>query len=139
MGTGLSDLRSNTVPPTPRVSTLKSRRDFLALRSGQHWSAKTLVLQARKRDDETGSYRVGYTITTKVGNSVVRNRIKRRLREAVQRSFPANAKPGHDYALIGKRRALGAKFESIVQDLNTALDRVHQKRENPANHRPKQD
>ena len=75
---------------------------------------------------------MGFTVTAKLGNAVIRNRIKRRLKAAVRASFPAKSRPGHDYAVIGRRRALSAPFETIVHDLEIALDRVHK-------HGPKRD
>lgn len=125
-----------------RVETLKIRKDFIRLRSGRHWSAPALLLQGRIRDNAASgntNIRVGYTVTTKTGNSIVRNRIKRRLREAVQKVFPVKARPGFDYAVIGKRRALDAEFGSIVQDLTTALDHLHSNRANRSSNQPSKD
>ena len=110
-----------------RVPTLKKRSDFLRLRSGKRCSTKTLVLQSRAIDTEKPRQvvRVGYTVTKKVGNAVVRNRIKRRLREAANKTFPLKSRPNHDYVIIGKHGALTQSFASILKDLEQALDHVH--------------
>lgn len=106
------------------IETLKKRSEFLALRSAKRFHSTSFTLQTLRR--QTGSKpRVGYTVTTKIGNAVVRNRIKRRLREAVRSIFPHKAKLDHDYVLIGKRDATNEKFDRIVNDLNRALDHVH--------------
>ncbi len=116
------------------VTVIRARTDFIALRNGRRWSTSTLILQSLTRADLDSNCRVGYTVTKKVGNAIVRNRIKRRLREAVRQSFPGHALLGHDYALIAKQRALNADFSKIVQDLKTALDRVHSNGQKPAKH-----
>ena len=109
------------------VSTLKKRSDFLRLRSGKRHTTKSLILQSAKiGPDKTDiSVHVGYTVTKKVGNAVVRNRIRRRLREAVKQVFPLKSTPNHDYVIIGKHGALTQNFTSILKDLEQALDHVH--------------
>ena len=110
-----------------RVPTLRKRSDFLRLRSGKRFSAKTLILQSKTNDtqDKQQPTRVGYTVTKQVGNAVVRNRIKRRLREAANKTFPLKSRPNHDYVIIGKHGALTQSFASILKDLEQALDHVH--------------
>ena len=112
------------------VQTLKKRDEFLRLRSGKRSVRKTLILQARNSetrdsDKSKDAIRVGYTVTTKVGNAVVRNRIRRRLREAVRQVVPQKARFGFDYAVIGKRAALRSDFTTLVKDLELALDQIH--------------
>lgn len=110
-----------------RVPTLKKRSDFLRLRAGKRYSTKSLVLETKASVEraKTEVPRVGYTVTKKVGNAVVRNRIRRRLRDVVSQTFPAKALPNHDYVIIGKYGALTQNFASIVKDLEQALDHVH--------------
>ena len=78
----------------------------------------------RKRDDE-GPARIGFTVSRKVGTAVERNRVRRRLREAVRRV--ENLAPGHDYVLIGRRAALSLPFRQTVEDFQRALRRVSAK------------
>ncbi len=68
---------------------------------------------------------VGFTATKKLGGAVVRNRIKRRLRAAVDTVMPDAAHAGHDYVLIGRKAALNAPFEKICKDLQWALRKLH--------------
>lgn len=109
------------------VPTLKKRSEFLRLRSGKRCSTKTLVLQSSMTatQEYATAPRVGYTVTKKVGNSVIRNRIRRRLREAVKQVFPLKSKSNHDYVIIGKYAALTHSFTTILKDLEQALDHVH--------------
>jgi ribonuclease P protein component len=65
--------------------------------------------------------RFGFTVTKKIGNAVVRNRIRRRLREAVRLGGAKEAVPGTDYVLIGRRAALTLPFARLVADLTSGI------------------
>ena len=108
------------------MERLKHRTDFLAAAQGTKSSAPGFVLQARKRD-ETGPPRVGFTVSRKVGTAVERNRVRRRLREAVRRSAAGQMRTGYDYVLIGRRLALSLRFDNLIDDLDRALRRVHER------------
>lgn len=68
--------------------------------------------------------RVGFTVSKKVGNSVARNRARRRLRAAVDQILATTASPGIDYVLIGRQQTLDRPFDDLLRDLETALKRV---------------
>jgi len=63
-------------------------------------------------------------VSRKVGNAVVRNRVRRRLRAAVDAVLPARAAPGFDLVLVGRTGGLTHPFERIKQDLEVALSKV---------------
>ena len=123
--TGLSGNRcstaghhSRTGPPPP---CLKVRAEFLrAAARGRKAAVHGLVLQAFARDD-ADPLRVGYTVTKKVGNAVVRNRTRRRLREAARLLLAGHALPGVDLVLIGRDATRGRPFAQLVDDLGRAL------------------
>lgn len=110
------------------MQRLTKRQDFLRVRDGRKAHATTLTLQARAAPDPETGPRAGFTVTKRSGGSVQRNRIRRRLREAVRRIGALHARPDHDYVLIGRPAALNAPFEMILNELSTAFARVHSDR-----------
>jgi ribonuclease P protein component len=117
------------VPPAVFVcviETLKNRPDFLRAASARRHGTGGFMLQARSRGDDTALVRVGYTASKKIGNAVVRNRAKRRLRDVVRAVFPAAARPGWDYVLVARPGAtIERDFAAMLDDLREALARVH--------------
>ena len=104
------------------VSSLKDRADFLKAREGARSHERAFVLQLRQRNDhEDAGLRVGFTVTKKVGNSVERNRIKRRLREAVRLADLPDDCSNKDAVLIARRAALTCPFESLVDAVGHSL------------------
>src|SRR5262245_21529534 len=109
------------------MDRLRRRAEFLAVAAGMRIPAPTFVLQARRRDDE-GPARVGFTVSRKVGTAVERNRVRRRLREAVRRSASRQMLAGHDYVIVGRRSALACDFTRLTGDLEQTLARIHKQR-----------
>jgi len=68
--------------------------------------------------------RVGFTVSRKVGNAVVRNRVRRRLREIARLVIPAHAQADLDYVLVGRQAALGREFATMQTELLQALKRL---------------
>jgi ribonuclease P protein component len=68
--------------------------------------------------------RVGFTASRKVGNAVVRNRAKRRLRAAAAQVLPEQGRPGSDYVLIARAGTTDRPFSELIADLERALRRL---------------
>lgn len=102
------------------MGRLKKRAEFLAAAGGARASRRSFLLQKRDRDSDGGP-RFGFTVTKKMGNSPERNRIRRRLREAVRLAAGPHANMRSDYVLIGRRAALSQPFEDLVRDLISGL------------------
>lgn len=109
------------------LDVLKERKEFLACNRGPYRSVKGFVLQARNRQDDSDTIRIGYTCSKKVGNAVARNRAKRRLREIARLTLPSMGRSGWDYVLIGKREVTATRdFQDMLKDLKYALKKVHE-------------
>jgi ribonuclease P protein component len=102
---------------------LKQRREFLAAARGASIAAPGVVVQMRRRGDD-GPPRVGFTVTRKLGGAVARNRIRRRLKEAVRLALSGRMRPGRDYVFIGRPEAKLRPFRLLQQDLLDAVERV---------------
>ena len=108
---------------------LKRRAEFLRVGKGRRWYGKALALQAARRHpvldagDLPVQARVGFTLTKKVGCAVIRNRARRRLREAV-RLADLPFQPDSDYVIVGRTEAVRLPFEALKQELAAALRSV---------------
>ncbi len=110
------------------LATLKTRADFLRVAATRCKAVTpSLILQAAPRptaSDADLRIRVGFTASRKVGNAVIRNRAKRRLRAAAAAILPRRGAAGTDYVLIA-RAATGARvYAALVGDLEAALRRI---------------
>ncbi|PWJ84114.1 ribonuclease P protein component [Pseudaminobacter salicylatoxidans] len=65
--------------------------------------------------------RVGFTVTKKVGNAVVRNRIRRRLKEAVRTHAAGDMLPGRDYVIVGREDVLTVPFDQLSAELSRRI------------------
>ena len=82
----------------------------------------TFTLQSRVREGAAAEgARVGFTVTKKIGNAVVRNRVRRRLKEALRAAWPLEAPGGRDYVLVARREALTRQFAALIGDLRQAF------------------
>ena len=121
--------------PAPRLSRLRKRAEFLNAAKGARFHAAAFSLQAIAREGErvsgAGAPRFGFTVTKKAGGSVERNRMRRRLREAVRRAAELEGKPGFDYVIVARRQTLQAEFNRLVSDLSRALRLVGEKPARP--------
>lgn len=85
-----------------RRNRLSRSRDFDSVyRSGRSTSTRFLVLHWFPREDDGDEPRLGLAVPKSVGNAVVRNRVKRQLRET-WREVAGRARPGHDYVLVAR-------------------------------------
>ncbi len=127
-------------PDRPALHTLRVRREFLAVAKGDKQVRRGLVLQARQRDvnpktdpyafsdpasDAYTAIRFGLTATKKIGNAVIRNRTRRRLRVLAHEILSAHGQPGYDYVLIGRAATKHRTWDGLRTDLRSALKKLH--------------
>jgi ribonuclease P protein component len=114
------------VPPAVSLLTLKKRADYLKAASARRQGTGGFLLQARNRGDDKPEIRVGFTASKKIGNAVLRNLAKRRLRALARETLPALAQPGWDYVLVARPEATVSRpYADLLSDLKTALGSVH--------------
>ncbi len=116
-------------PPIPQPARLKQRADFVRLaKSGRKAATHGLVLQAMEREDgareDRAAPRLGFTVTKKVGNAVIRNRTRRRLKEAARLLLREHPVAGVDLVLIGRDATRARRFPELMDDLRRALIKV---------------
>jgi ribonuclease P protein component len=116
----------------PTIRPLTRRPQFLAAAKGRSEARGAVVVQRLERDDADPAVGVGFTATRKVGGAVVRNRAKRRLREAARRLLPLLASPGSDYVLIARMGTADRDWTRLLDDVTSALTRLATPRPTPA-------
>lgn len=110
------------MPRQAAPKRLRKRAEFLAVRRGEKRRGRFFLLEALDRQD-AGPARIGITVTRKVGNAVMRNRIRRRLREAVRVLAAPDMAPGHDYVIVARDELLRARFADIGAELSRRVRR----------------
>lgn len=114
----------------PMISVLTKRADFLAANSGTRNARAGFVLLTRPNDGQ--GIRYGITVTKKIGNAVVRNRMKRRFRELLRAALPVQGLANHDHVLIGRAGGVERDFHRMADELAQALERARAGKGDPA-------
>ena len=107
-----------------KIERLTSRPQFLAAAKGVSKASGAVVVQALDRADGEATVGVGFTATRKVGGAVIRNRAKRRLREAARALLPLHAHPGYDYVLVARQGTPDRPWDRLLDDVKSALIRL---------------
>ena len=120
---------------THGLVTLKTRADFLRVAAARGRAARpAFILQAAKRPsegaagkEEAGPVRVGFTASRKVGNAVVRNRAKRRLRALAAEILTTKGRQGTDYVLVARAIERERSYAALKADLEGALRQLEKR------------
>jgi ribonuclease P protein component len=100
---------------------MQRRAEFLAAAKGASCARGAVVVQALDRSAHRSQIRAGFTATRKVGGAVVRNRAKRRLREAARLTLPLLGKAGFDYVFIARGGTAARPWSRLLDDVKNAL------------------
>lgn len=111
------------------MSVLTKRADFLAANRGLRIARPGFVLLVNPNGLDQVRY--GITVTKKIGNAVVRNRMKRRFRALLREALPVAGLPGHDHVIIGRETGIERDFAKLREELAMALSRAAQGKGDP--------
>jgi ribonuclease P protein component len=114
------------------IRTLTLRRDFLAANAGKRAPMPGFVLLVHDRGDGDPAIRVGFTVTKKIGNAVVRNRMKRRLRALARELLPAGGIRGADHVLIGRDGGIERDHGLLKAEFAKALGKIARGEDSPS-------
>lgn len=99
---------------------LLKRAEFLAVRRGEKRRGRLFLVEVLDRGDGEAP-RVGFTVTKKVGNAVIRNRVRRRLKEAVRTHAARDMATGNDYVIVGRDDVLSIPFDQLKAELSRRI------------------
>jgi ribonuclease P protein component len=105
------------------IERLTKRSEFLFVRQGARAARGTVLVEARRRNQD-GPIRLGLTASKKVGGAVLRNRARRRLREAARQLLPELGLAGVDYVLVARQQTPDASWAALLDDIRNALIRL---------------
>lgn len=113
----------------PRPLRLRARKDFQAVyRQGRSWANRDVVLYLRKRNGDDAPNpphpRIGFVISKKVGKAVVRNRLRRRLREAVRLQINRLKQEPYDLVFIARSSLLKKPWSDVLTSVNAVLQQA---------------
>ena len=103
---------------------MTSRPQFLAAAKGVSEARGAVVVQRLDRRDDNPTIRLGFTATRKVGGAVIRNRAKRRLREAARALITEHGRPGSDYVFVARMGTADRPWDRLLDDVKSALTRL---------------
>ena len=107
-----------------RLIPIRRRADFLAANKSKRVPMPGFVLLVRARDDADPALRLGITVTKKIGNAVVRNRMKRRFRALGREVLPTLGLAGADHVLIGREGGVERDYGQLRDELVRALGKM---------------
>jgi ribonuclease P protein component len=118
------------------LATIKKREDFVrASNSNLKYFSKNVIVIVQKIEEQDSiidneTYHIGYVVTKRVGNAVIRNKIKRRLRHIIRDNYKTLMENGFHYVIIAKSNIKNSKFGDIERDVKFCLKNLSKKIKN---------
>lgn len=107
--------------PSFRLETIRKRADFLAANAGKRANGPGFALLHRPGVEASSALRFGFTVTKKVGTATERNRIRRRLKEAVRKAAPGFGEARGDFVVLARREAIDIEFAVLASSIAKAV------------------
>ena len=114
------------------VERMVKRSQYLRVaRARKYVASKGLILQFEIKDSNEGGnrHRVGFTVSKKVGNAVVRNRARRRLKSVVNDVLTSSEERPLDLVLIGRVSTLKRSYDELLSDFRFVLKSARTRQE----------
>ncbi len=108
-----------------KILTFKKRKDFLRVAQNFYIATHNMVLQAAPSLYEQEDILVGYTATKKIGNAVIRNKSKRRLRAICREVLSEYARPHTDYVFIARASTAQCDYQELRKDTIYAIKKIN--------------
>ena len=113
----------------PRSRRITRRAEFARVRGqGKNVTGRFLVMGYLKDEALGGNVKLGLITTKKIGNAVVRNRVRRRLRAIFQRNVE-KVQPGYWMVLVARNAAGKATSDQLEKEWKWMLDKASIARE----------
>ncbi len=108
----------------PHAARLRRRQEFQRIyAAGKTFPESCVVLHVLPLTDRPDELQVGFSVSKKVGGSVVRNQVKRRLREIVRPLLPRLKGASH-LVISARTRSAGAAYDELARSVIRALTRA---------------
>lgn len=115
---------------------IRHRPDFVVANRGKRFVTPSFILLVYARRDghpvSPETVRYGITVTKKIGNAVIRNRMKRRFRALFAEALPKHGMEGVDHILIGRKQDKEPAFDMMRADLEKGLQHLARKMRKPS-------
>ncbi len=105
-----------------KYESIKNNRDFVrAYKSGNRFVSNLIVLYKVKNNLE--NKRIGITVSKKVGNAVIRNRVRRLIRECIYLNYD-KLENGYDYVFVARIRANNANYQKVLSNMRFLVKKL---------------
>lgn len=109
-----------------KLGRLRKRAEFLFVAArgdgkGRYKARPGIVIQSRRNETRDTDINVGFTATKRIGNAVVRNKAKRRLRDCARQYLPTLGVNGHDYVFIARAETPTMDWKELQAHVEKAL------------------
>lgn len=108
------------------ITTIKNKKDFQELSHSKiKYFSKNVIIATKKINDQKDLCYIGYIVTKRIGNAVVRNKIKRQFRHIIKDNYQNLMNPGYNYVIIAKYNINQASFSEIKRDIIFCLKKLN--------------